>query len=332
MPRKSRTHINGAAKSYLIHWSTDYDILGATYYSEIAVCDIGGNTWSVTRITHAQPQAAVANEQFNLFGYGAGVSLFNGGFSALDYFRIGCRFHSTTEAAEDWVAETSPPTITGASPTVELAPNSTSFYAEDPSEDVSNTLLDEGSYAGPIEYAGNINAVAQRRRLYSPILSIYCNAPPLYNDTFFPDNMWRQVATAGTYSTLKITPAHTYWRPLGAGAWKARVRVQVQCYLEAGAPGGSAVSVKLAVVSFNAKPTKKAPATHAVGCAVLTITDNHTDSGVGQWYDLGAMSGVLVKDGGTWLCLAVGFGTGTGHASIRAKIKAISVEPYQVEE
>ena len=324
-------NLSGSAKSYLIHWCTDYDLIAGSYYSEIAVCDIGANEWEVARIEHDQPNAPNPGDQFNIIGYGPGDSPFTGGLSAIDAVRIGCRFHSVCEASEDFVSESAAPTITGIQPTVELAPSSTSFFSADPAEDVANAMLDEGTFAGPIEYAANINATAQRRRLLSPLLNISPNNPPAYSDAYFPDNMFRQVATQAPYTGRHFVLSHVYWRPCSFRGKRARVRVHAQTYLEAGAPMGSAIDIELSMFSLGDKPGKKVPgAISGVSTTAVALTTDHTDSGVGQWYDLGDLP--ILPDGlglGTWLALAIEFGTGTGHEFMRLRVKAITVEPYE---
>lgn len=320
--------VNGTAKSYLVHWSTDYDFFAGTYYSEMAICNIVSNTWEIARVTHSQPQAVAVGDQFNLLGIGAGSTLFTGGLAAVEAVRIGCRWHSVVEGSEDWVAENPPPDLTGIVPEVELAPSSSSFFSADPADDVADTLLDEETFAGPIEYSANINATAHRRRLYSPLLNISPGSPPLYNDSFFPSNMWRQVASSGLHDDLYFTVGHTYWRPTLKRALYGRVRVHAQTYLEAGAPGGSAVSVYLCMFAMASKPGKKVPAkTPGTASQIVHLTTDHSDTGTGQWYDLGTMF-VSAKEGGTWLALGVGYGSGTGHSYIRLKVKAITVEPF----
>ena len=322
-------NLSGTPKSYLIHWCVDYDLVAASYYSEIAICDIGGNVWEVQRIEHDQPQVVSGGEQFNLLGYGAGVDKFTGGLALVDAVRIGCRFHSVCEGSEDWVVESSAPSITGVSPTVELAPSSSSFFAEDPNEDVANAMLDEGTFAGPIEFASNINATAQHRRLYSPILNVVCNSPPAYSDAFFPSNMWRQSTFLALYQDLNLCLGHVYWRPCVNS--HAKVRVHAQAYLEAGAPMGSIIQVKLLMWSLLQKPGLKIPqGPPGQPTSSITITDDHTDTGTGQWYDLGELA-LNPVDKATWLGLAIGFGNGTGHDFIRVKVKAITVEGYDTD-
>jgi len=300
-----------AARSYLIHYSTDYDVRAATYYSDMAVCDLATGTWITTRATHSQPNAAVASQQFNISGYGAGSNLFTGGLTAYSFVRVGCRFHTTTEAKEDWYAQSSAPSVTGVQPDVELAPSSTSFFTADPVEDVSDAILDADTFAGPAEFAGTLNAWAGRKRLYSPIVNLVPRAPDTLDNTYSSTGMF---AVGLFYSSIGLL-----WRTqlpyLCDRVW---VRVHVQAWIAAGAPGGTTVSLQLA-----AYRAKKLGGALIQGGNSSTITDNHTSSGTGQWYDFVAFlsSGVFV--------LAYKFGTGTGASYLRAKIKGVTIEPYE---
>ena len=311
-------NLSGSPKSYLLHWSTDYDIRAATFYSELAVCDIGANAWTITRVTHTQPQAPAGGDQFNILGYGAGVTKFTAGLAAIDFVRVGCRFHTTTEAKEDWVAQSSAPSVTGVQLEVELAPSAPTFFSADPVDPVADAMLDEATLAGPAEFAAVVNAAAGRKRLYSPIVNLAPRATPTLDNTYTPAKLYRQVGVAGRYAAAQ----YVFARPRDAYlADKARVRVHVQAWIAGGAPGGTAVSIDLAAWSDAALNNPDA----IVG-TVLTITDNHTSTGVGQWYDLGDMFVVGVAG---FIGIAWKFGTGTGASYLRMKIKAVSIEPFE---
>lgn len=300
-----------AARSYLLHYSTEYDVRAATYYSEMAVCDLATGTWITTRATHSQPNAAVASQQFNLSGYGAGSNLFTGGLSAYSFVRVGGRFHSTTEAKEDWYAESSAPTVTGVQPTVELVPWSTSYFTENPAEELSDAMLDAGTVAGPAEFSAALVAWAGRKRLYSPLVNLVPRAPDTLDNTYSATSTW--LVGSGYYGNvgmLFVVVVPKY-------ADRVNVRVHVQAWLAAGAPGGSAVSVSLALYRGGFGDS------WAQGGTSSTITDNHTSSGTGQWYSFAAFAS------GPAMLLAYKFGTGTGASYLRAKIKAITIEPYE---
>lgn len=303
-------NIAAGARSYVLHWSTDYDERAATYYSEFAICDVTSGDWTIARVTHSQPNAPAGGDQFNISGYGAGSTLFTGGLTAYDFVRVGCRFHSTTEAREDWVTESSAPSVDGVQLDVELAPTSTSFFTADPAEDVSDALLDEETFAGPIELATVINAAANRKRLYGPIINFAPNAPAAVQDTYTPAKFYKDYLCLGFVFEHRW-PSYTT---------RVKVRIHAQTWIAAGAPGGTTVSVTLhvyAAVKFGGSVTS---------VASLLVTDNHTSTGVGQWYNVGAylLSGVYSVVG-----IGYQFGVGTGHAYLRAKIKGVTFEPYE---
>jgi hypothetical protein len=309
--------VGGSARTYVVHWSTDYDALAAGYFSELAVYDVTSATWAVSRVTHTQPQAPAGGDQFNLIGRGAGFSLFTGGMAAIDFVRIGCRFHSTTEAKEDWVAESSAPSVTGVQPVVELCPSSPVFFTADPADDLSDALLDEGTLAGPAELAAVLNAAAARKRLYSPAVNMVLNDPPTLQDSL-TTNFFRDLYTGLSQAWLGLVFAR--YQPYKAN--RLRVRVHVQAWIAAGAPMGTAVSIDLSVSAMSGVPTDLKPSIN-----IVTITDDHTSTGVGQWYDLGA----LKVPGFGYLAIGWVFGAGTGHAHLRMKIKAVTMEPYESE-
>lgn len=321
-------NVGATQRLYAIHWSTDYDRAAATYYSEMAVCDLATGTWATTRITHTQPNAAAGGDQFNVIGRGAGSSPFTGGIGVVDYVRVGCRFHSTTEAKEDWYAQSSAPSVDGVQLPVELAPASTSYYTANPvANDLSDAILDAGSFAGPAEFAATINAAANRKRLIGPLLNEEMNGPPIYQDTFLPANFHRPVILGGS-PDLRLTVSHLYRRNTYSGI-RARVWVHAQTYIAAGAPVGTTVANYLQVGSCSKIPPSTAVLTPpgSFTAQVLSTTD-HGSTGIGEWFDLGEMS-VLTFDGASYFVLAYGFGTGTGHTYLRTVVKGIRIEGYE---
>ena len=322
-------NVGAIYRLYAIHWSTDYDYVEGTYYSEMAVCDLTTGTWSITRITHSSPNAPAGGDQFNVIGRGAGSSPFTGGIGVVDYVRVGCRFHSTTEAKEDWYAESSAPSVDGVQLPIELAPASTSYYTENPANDISDAILDAGTFAGPAEFAATINAAANRKRLIGSLLNEEMNAPPIYQDTYLPANFHRAVSFGGL-NGLQLTVSHLYFRPIPRGVNRARVWVHAQTYIAAGAPGGTTVANYLQVGSCPkippTTPVVKLPGSFT---SQLMSTTNHGSTGTGEWFDLGDMSLQTNIGDYSYFVLAYGFGTGTGHAYLRTVVKGIRIEGYE---
>lgn len=324
-------NLGASVRTYLIHWSTDYDEFVNGYYSEMALCDVATGSWAVTRVTHAQPLAPAGGWQLNVSGYGAGVTGFSGGLSNVESVRISERWHPVVEASEDWYSESSSPTVTGVQPVVELAPCSEGQYEdEDSSDQINKNLLRSATFptfAGPAEILAVINAHSAKKRLFSPILNLAINSPPTLQNTYLPANFYRSWGNSSP--VMKLFLGHVWARPLPLGAFTARVRVHVQTWIQAGAPGGTSVSVGFQMISLDALP-KSANAINPLGfqTAVVTSTTNHGPSGIGQWLDLGELALRQAPEGLTFLLLSHRFGSGTGASFLRARVKAIVVEPY----
>ncbi len=328
----SLPNLAAGVRTYMIHWSTDYSVLESSYFSEFAVCDVASGTWAITRTTHSQPLAPQGGWQFNLSGYGAGVTLFSGGLSNVESVRISERFHPTAEAKEDWVSESAAPTVVGYMPPLELVPVASGQYVDyDAADIVNRRLLTSGagggdpSYAGPAELVAAVSAEANARRLWSPLLNIEINGAPTLRDTYLPANFYA-IGDDG----LRYGIQHFWVRPVPPGALFGRVRVHVQTWISAGAPGGTAVSFKAKLLSLVARPKNAAALVTDGGTIIAESTANHGISGVGAWLDLGEIL-LKTKDGFTYLALGFAFGTGTGASFLRAKIKQITVDCYSKE-
>lgn len=321
--------VPGEKRTYLIHWSTDYDEFDATYFSEVMVHDFASGEYVQSRVTHTQPTAPVGGWQFNVGGYGAGVSGFS--LAAVAAVRVSCRFHSTTEAAEDWVDETATPTVAGTQPAVELAPVSPNEYADyEASDPVNNLLLTSGSggvnpsFAGPAELLAVIHAGEHRRRVFGPLVNLEILDPPTIDNTYTPANIHREIVAGGTSSYFML--GHVWVRYTATGATRARVRVFVQTWLAAGAPGGSAVSLTLSARALAQVPAPAGALPPGTISSLAACTTDHGVSGVGEWLDLGSL--IIKENQRVFFLMAHRFGTGTGASYQRAKIKHVLVEPY----
>lgn len=322
-------NVTGTARNYLIHWSTDYDFLAATWFSQIAILDYNTVTWKHVRITHTQPAAPAGGDQFNISGYGAGSSQFSGGIGEISIVRVSCRFHTTTEAWEDWATESSTPDTVGVRPAVELAPVSTVFYEDDPDTDVGDAVLDPETLAGPAEWIATVNAAAHRKRLYSPIVNLQPKSPSSLTNAYEPENFHRKIDLS---DVMRWSLQHMWVRPVPRDATRARVRVYVLCYLAGGAPMGSAISFTVQLWAVPELP-KTAPVAPAVASLTsqVTCTTNHTLAGGGEWLDLGSIG---LRPGGVfrdsfYFMLAYKFGTGTGASYQRARIRQVVIDPYE---
>lgn len=314
--------VNGTPSSYVIHWSTGFDDVSSTHYSEFAVCRLASGAWTISRANHAQPPAAGGGWQFNLSGYGAGSSLFSGGLSNITSVRISRRFHSTTEAREDWQTESSTPAPTGYVPGIELAPVSSEVYQADPDDPVADAILDPLTFAGPAQWLTALHSGVHRQRLYSPIINVEMNNPPTLQSTWAPTEFYKVDQQGFFYGVnhLYVCPCP---RTPGSGGLYGRVWVHVQTWVAGGAPGGTTPKLRVIARASSTPVGEDASYSQIVQC-----TTNHGSNGIGQILDLGEIS---LRPFLTFLALGLDFSSGTGNTFRRAKIKAIAVDCFVKE-
>lgn len=327
--------VGASSANYLLHWASDYDEVDNVWYSEIAVCRVASALWTIVRVTHAQPPAPAVGDQFNVSGYGAGVTLFNGGIARYTSVRIGTRFVTSTEASEDFVVQSSAPSITGHDPLVELAPyNSVDVYEDDGPGVVSDAILDTATFAGPAEWLAVLHAGEARQRLYSSLLNVELVTPPVLQSTYLPANFHFAEPDVATYGPLRYGVQYLFFRAVPvtpSGPIYARVRVHVQTYLAAGSPVGSLPELQLRMLSSATLWSSPSCASSSY-TALATCTTNHGSAGTGEWITLGEMQ---IRTGGsspnlTFLVLGYSLGEAadTGLTFRRAKIKAIEMDLY----
>lgn len=331
-------NIGAARRTYLIHWTIFYSVLDASYVSEFAICDIATDTWEFFRQKHAAPNSPALGDQFNLSGFGAGTYTFDGGLANIESVRLSDAYHSTTHAQEDWITESSAPTIVGIEPSLELIPLSEGSFEDYTSgDDVSLRLLASGtgflepSYAGPAELIGTMSAEANSKRLWSPLLNVKINRSPTLQNTYLPTNFYGQVGGTGERYGIH----HLWCRPIPPYYKNvfARVRVFVHTWISAGAPGGTTVDFSVRLVGWRDPPTSNSlPDPNGTNKTALTqCTTNHGSTGVGEWLNLGEMMVPRDKSTFAWFGLGILFGSGTGASYLRAKIKHVVAELYAKE-
>ena len=96
--------------AFLIHWSTHPDGVSGVRH-ELAVYNFDAGEWAHAQATTGAGTMDATDTLTIGAGY-SGAAPFDGGIAALGKVRVGRRFHSGCEAAEDFVAETTPPAVT----------------------------------------------------------------------------------------------------------------------------------------------------------------------------------------------------------------------------
>src|SRR5688572_16974325 len=109
----------GTDTKYLIHWSC-YPFSTGTR-SELMLHNYTSGETVIAQATHVAG-TITPGDILTVGGTNGGGSLFTGGLD-FHYVRVGRRFHSTSEAREDWITETTPPSVTQVRRDAAIVPN-----------------------------------------------------------------------------------------------------------------------------------------------------------------------------------------------------------------
>lgn len=308
-------------KEYVIHWSTTYDAQTTIYLSEMAVCETGTGTWSIKRAYHSEPPSN-ADWSFCLTGFpwdGSGVYT-----NTITAVRLSRRFHSTTEAREDWVSTSSDPLVYGVSPDVVLHGTIASPFALLNTETLVGAVADTHAFAGPAHFWAATASHADRMRLYSPLVNVGPNNP-MELSAGGSASAWHTDSPLGSY---RMPLSYLFSRPIPGGCDAARVRLHIQGWRNVGYPVGTSMDVGFRVFALSKLPGQPGALKWGQSNAITVSTD-HGSSGVGEWYDCGIVN-IPVQP--FQIChFAVGykFPNTTGQSYKRCKIKHVTIEPIR---
>lgn len=308
--------VGAVAKKYLIHWSQHPSDAGAVR-SELAVYNFDSAEWAHAQATHLAG-AASATDTLTVCAGLAGASAFSGGVAAFYSVRIGRRFHSTAEALEDWVAETTPPTVTQVRRSAPIVPDRTTL-----------DLADDGSFAGPC-YLWSGHAFEQSdRRLVSPLVNLRVQDPIRIRPdsaTAAATQAWWRLAPGS--SDMYLALPYLFYRPVPGKVNRARVRIFVRQTIEIGT---ETAEVRYRCYSITGLPLVGEPvaALSYRRTAQATCTNHHGSAPNGEWLDLGELALEVDGWGCTWLALGVDFDDDSPLVGdTRTHIHAVTIEPF----
>lgn len=298
-------------RKFLIHWSQRP--IGASVISDVYLFNYTTLEWSFGTATHAA-SAVSATDTLVIGAAFGGASTFSGGVSAFYVVRIGRRHVSGTEASEDFVAETVPPTFTG--------------RRRSPLPTGASNIASEGQFAGPTF----LHALAATREADSRTVTALVNVTPrnpyVESNAYAPVRYFRPAFDSPVYHLSTRYLWHAYASPKTN---HARVRLHLRAYNAGG--GGSIGRIYLRVYSVANLPVGgpgMPPPLVYYKTATLTIAA--PTSADGAWQDLGIVRIAKEDSGLTYFCLGLSFNLDAGasleEAATRLKINAVTIEPF----
>lgn len=312
--------ISGSDQNFVIAWATEPNELttgaGNALRTELRAWNTSTGAYVQTSYTHAVRTSGTADFVW-WASNNAGANPFTGTPIAC---RFGAgRFRPATETAEDFVALTSAPTITGQS-RIELV-------VPEPGSDIA----DAGYYAGPVLSSCASAVALADLRMLSPIV----NESLLQRTTLAGAGLtgaptrWSRPGPDPDYTILG---AYMFSRRIPARVDRLKVRVHLQQWRTAPA---TADRVHVRVWSMNRppQPVGNDITDHDHALRVQTVGDSIATShgngaSAGQWLDLGLLRVARNSRGRTWIVIGLDIEDLSGAvANNRVRLQAITVEP-----
>ncbi len=325
---KALPNVGAVAQKFLLHWSTR--ARGALETHEFACYNYGTPSWGVDQVDTALGTTSVAYD-FHINDIPNGTDPYTGGLAAIESVRVGRRFHTTTEAQEDWVLESTP------------GPFTTDARAQRVPVDSTTTVADEGSFAGPAYSHSKASGDRHRRRLYSPLVNETYVNPAEKDNTYTPVSWHRQPFGDSPDVDKYHMPINFLRRcPLPVGASRFKARIHIQTYSGIGSPE----DINLRVYSINRIPAindapNNAPQDPVIAKYAEEVinVDHPPPAGVGEWveFDVTDLSVGQDEDGAPLTYMAIAYSVdldapGLSQDEMRFFIHAWTVEPARGED
>lgn len=300
--------LTGSEQRVLVHWAER--TYGANSRSELALYNFGTDEWEVVGATHSAVTPS-ASDALVIGAAHAGGSPFSGTIDDVKLVRIDRRFVSTTEAARDFVAAGSPPTLAGERRTP---------FITGPAESLE--IVEDGNLAGPSYLLAGAATRQADHRLVGPFVNVVINDPHFEQVTADPPQWYR--ATPDNAAGWQLCIRYLWHGYLSPQVNVAHVRAHIR--VAEGDSGENTSPVRFRVYSlahlFDAKPL----VWHRTAAHSITAPN-----GGGAWVDLGELK--LDREPSGLSYIALGFlidatkDEGTEYDT-GWRLQAITVEPY----
>ena len=302
-------NVGASLRQYRMQWSTRAD--GSSIKSELIAYDVTSGTYVQSFGMHTAP-TTLTTWDFEIGGHGAGL---NGLPIAQIYaVRVGVRFHSQPEFKEDWVTESTPPTISATLRDAPLPGNS--------------TLAAEGQFAGPAYLWAGMNSRQVDRRLISPLVNwrVPDTGTSTLANTFTPAQRFMDAWDNSAYTLLGHTIAYV---PVSPKTNRVRARINVNGYTVGAGP----CSTQWRLYSVAGIPWAGEAKQNLLYRHSATTTVTLAGGGVGlpgEWVDLGECEIARDDWGNTLFVVACSFDLDSGTTAAndtRLILLGLHIEP-----
>ncbi len=280
--------IGGSVEDFLISWSTEPNPLttgaGDAMRSELWISNMTNGTWEASFGTHAV-QASQGAAAMTWGGRTTGSSIFTGIIYA---YRLSRAFHSSTETAETFVADSAAPTLSGES------------RLEFPVPTRDTGIGDDGAFVGPVE-------VMAAKALDSLDL---ITASPIINELgageWGENSTWTMVDPDNAAYSMHFE--YLRRRPIPTGINRVRIRAHVQ------QDGATPQELSLKAYCANGPGPLVTPTMSPMWYQVYSGTvertaDDGTATGAGAWVTIATLQIARDNYGHAWFWLGYDLGS-----------------------
>lgn len=302
-------------RNVLICWSQFQ--YGSSVRSEVFAYNYTAGTFAYAAATHSETVPS-ASDTLTINGQHGGGGGHSGGLADWLYLRIGRRHHSVTEVREDWLGQSSPPTMTQTRRLAPLLPDRTN---------ITDMAADDALCGPEYLWSGHVFTHADRR-LVGPIVNARIQNPVTITYAYAEDltAWWR---TAPGDSTLRMTSALLWRCPVPLKVNRAYARVWLRMNNGAAATVATATVRVYSMANLPVVGEPDASLVYHRTDAVTRATDDGTAAGVGALATPGALDLAVDASGYTWIAVAVKFDE--AHAQIANTelfVHMLTVDPY----
>lgn len=296
----------GVDRKVLVHWAC-HAADGGDVHHELTVHNYVTGAWAHASAVVDALDPEPACDLFVAAAYGGG-DVFDGVLRAV---RIDRRYVSSTEAREDWVAESTPPTMEGRRRTPAITA---------PADELA--LGDDGELAGPALLLAGAATRDADSRLVTPLVNVVPRSP-FASETASPvlERYYRNAPDDAAFTMCVRYLWHAFCSPK-TNAARVRVHVKVD------GDGSDTTPIALRMYSIAGLPVGGPPQAmswHRTGDVVLEGSNDP-----GAWVDLGLLRLRREPSGLTFLALAWSFETPDPYESTLV-VNAVTVEPLYLQ-
>lgn len=305
--------LTGSNRTVLINWSQRVE--GANVIDDVAVGNLTTGEWVFGRGSHAAftPNSA---HILSIAAKTGGTSAYTGLIDAFTAVHIGRRFHSSTEAMQDWGTAATAATFDG----YDRAPILTGTAA-------TLALPAEGEFVGPSYYWAAVATRQAAQRAVGPFVNLRIRTPAIETVTSSPAHFFRTAPDGGGWQWCIRYLWHGYLSPK---VNVAQVRIHVHAY-DFGA--GSDISpIRFRIYSVADLPLGGKPSDMKYTRSPITSVTAVDTSGV--WTDLGTVTLSRAASGLSYLILGFLIDATKDEGVLYStawELNAITVDPFGMD-